>query len=180
MNNRKKFIINKPRDWCIDIILNEIVNFYVVNLYLIFKSYMQDESFLLLDIYVIGKNNNEKENFHYKRLNLKILKSYSFNEFYMWIEEFINSEKNYLANYDYYGFRFIFSASSPIFEKNEIYPIYPWNKIFFDAFISESTNNKLTLERLSELEKENERLRKKCTTLYSEYIRYRNFSRHRK
>ena len=49
-------------------------------------------------------------------------------EFVWWLNDLLSAEKEYLSNYSFFGFRFVFSKYSPIFKENKIYPIYPWKE----------------------------------------------------
>jgi hypothetical protein len=61
----------------------------------------------------------------YKKQNLNIIKKSDFNSFVDFIENTVFSEKEYIKNYKYIGFRITFNNNSEIIKNNKIYPVFP-------------------------------------------------------
>jgi hypothetical protein len=91
---------------------------------MIFKSYLNDQHFYIEDIYIII---SKEENFSviFKKIEFDLIKTYDYEDFLYFFEKIIYSEKEYLKNYKYMGFKIIFNKNCPIFKNNEIFPIYP-------------------------------------------------------
>lgn len=125
LNDRSFFIIKKGEwDYSIDIMISDYFDFNIFNLFMIFKSYVYEEDIYIVSVYSIVSKDDEIS-FTYNRINLEIVKKYDFNSFVFYIENLVYSEKEYIKNYKYMGFRIIFNKNSKIIKENKIYPIYP-------------------------------------------------------
>jgi len=91
---------------------------------MILKSYIYEEEIYVESIYMIISNDDEIS-YTYKKQNLNILKKSDFNTFVDFIENTVFSEKEYIKNYKYIGFRITFNNNSEIIKNNKIYPVFP-------------------------------------------------------
>lgn len=170
--NENSYYIIKKGDWSstIDILLSNYLNFNILNLFMIIKSYFNEQHFYVEDIYLII---SKEDNFSiiFKKIDYDVIKSCTYDEFLIFFEKIIYSEKEYLKNYKYLGFKIIFNKTCPIFKDNKIYPKYPWNEDIIDYYTSKSKqkiqNTNFLLDReevlnlkkkLKDLENENRKL----------------------
>ena len=93
---------------------------------MILKSYIYEEEIYVESIYMIISN-DDNISYTYKKQNLNIIKKSDFNSFVDFIENTVFSEKEYIKNYKYIGFRITFNNNSEIIKNNKIYPVFPWN-----------------------------------------------------
>jgi hypothetical protein len=91
---------------------------------MILKSYIYEEEIYVESIYMIISNDDEIS-YTYKKQNLNILKKSDYNTFVDFIENTVFSEKEYIKNYKYIGFRITFNNNSEIIKNNKIYPVFP-------------------------------------------------------
>ena len=167
LNENSYYIIKKGIwNWTIEIILSDYLNFNIFNLFMIFKSYFNDQHFYIEDIYIII---SKEENFSiiFKKIEFDLIKTYDYEDFLYFFEKIIYSEKEYLKNYKYMGFKIIFNKNCPIFKNNEIFPIYPWDKQIVDYYTSKSKIKFHNIKFLLDNE-EIENLKKKIKNLENE------------
>ena len=137
---------------------------------MIIKSYFNEQYFYLEDVYVIISK-DESSSIVFKKIECEVLRSIDYDGFLSFFEKTFYSEKEYMKNYKYVGFRLIFNRFCVIFKNNEIYPRYPWDvsivegylmrsRCKFDRvnFLSNSDEIEILRRRLYELERENKRL----------------------
>jgi hypothetical protein len=91
---------------------------------MILKSYIYEEEIYVESIYMIISN-DDNISYTYKKQNLNIIKKSDFNSFVDFIENTVFSEKEYIKNYKYIGFRITFNNNSEIIKNNKIYPVFP-------------------------------------------------------
>lgn len=142
LNEKKNFIIKK-NNWnsSLDIILTDGLNFNIKNLFLVFKCYFLTDRIYISSVYFIISNINRNDSFFtYKKINHKKIHKMSFFDFQIWIDDFLEEDKEYLKLYDFYGFRILFNYNSIINEKNILYPIYPWEKKMYDYYFEDNKN----------------------------------------
>jgi hypothetical protein len=108
----------------IDIIVEDLFDFYIFNLFMILKSYFYDEEIYINSVYMIISN-DDQISYTYKKENLNIFKKSDFNSFVSFIENILFNEKEYIKVYKYVGFRLVFDHNSKIIKYNKIYPIFP-------------------------------------------------------
>lgn len=129
------------------------------------------------NIYYILNNIDSNDNFFvYKKINHRKLMHITLSEFLIWIEDFLEIEKEYIKLYNFHGFRIIFHNNSSPINENFIYPIYPWKKILVDALIK----NKKEISNYRNIDYKYKYLKLVNTILKNERIWYRNLSRRRK
>ena len=137
--NETSFYIIKKGNWnfTIDIFMSNYTNFNILNLFMIIKSYFNDEYFYIEDIYIIIA---KEDNFSivFKKIDYDLIKTCNYDDFLSFFDKMIYSEKEYLKNYKYVGFKIIFNKNCAIFKTNKIYPIYPWNKDIVHHYVSQS------------------------------------------
>lgn len=126
--------------FAIHILLNFRHKINFLNLFLIFKTYLLDKSFLLKFVHIIASHiiyeeNPNKELIILRNINVDKLEKMSFIDFRNWYQENFSYDEIYLTNYKYYGFQFGFFKESLKWEQNEIYPRYPWKKNFKNSLI---------------------------------------------
>lgn len=105
---------------------------------MILKSYIYEEEIYVESIYMIISNDDEIS-YTYKKQNLNILKKSDYNTFVDFIENTVFSEKEYIKNYKYIGFRITFNNNSEIIKNNKIYPVFPWNNNIKNILLEKSS-----------------------------------------
>jgi hypothetical protein len=105
---------------------------------MILKSYIYEEEIYVDSVYMIISN-DEQISYTYKKQNLNILKKSDFNSFVDFIENTVFSEKEYIKNYKYIGFRITFNNNSEIIKSNKIYPVFPWNDNIKNILLKKSS-----------------------------------------
>ena len=130
---------------------------------MIIKSYFNDQHFYIEDVYlVISKEDNFSIIF--KKIDYDLIKTCDYDEFLLFFEKIIYSEKEYLKNYKYLGFKIVFNKISPIFKENKIYPKYPWDEDILNYYTSKSKKKIHDINFLSDNE-EIMNLKKKVKSL---------------
>lgn len=134
-NKDKNFSIIKS-SWSnsIDIIIEDGFDFNILNLYFIFRSYFRNRNNYILGLYmsVNTKEPNNYEVYTYKKIELYSLEKISFFDFIKWLKNNLESEKEYLNESNFYGFKIIFYSYSTQIKEGKIYPIYPWKDPYYD------------------------------------------------
>ena len=105
---------------------------------MILKSYIYEEEIYVESIYMIISN-DDNISYTYKKQNLNIIKKSDFNSFVDFIENTVFSEKEYIKNYKYIGFRITFNNNSEIIKNNKIYPVFPWNNNIKNILLEKSS-----------------------------------------
>ena len=170
LNNKNFFIIKKNFwNYSIDIIICDSMNFSSQNLFLIFKSYFLTNRVYISSMYhILSNSENSNIFFTYKKINIKKFYKMSYADFLMWFDDFIESDKEYIKLYDFYGFRILFHSNSITEEENLLYPIYPWKEELYNVYFKKKelekekkkdVNYKLKYYRLLNTILKNERLR---------------------
>jgi hypothetical protein len=150
-NNNENFIIYKNVYFnSVDIQFNHITYINIQNLFLFIKSYVDNDELLIDYILIISDDNVNKEDyisisqslsiFHY--IKTKKIKKMSFFDFKEWFEDLKENDYEYIKNCKYYGFRIVFNKNSIFYKKNEVYPLYPWNKSYKNIYIKQQKKNK--------------------------------------
>ena len=139
LNNLRYFIIKK-NNWnsSIDIIIQDCFNFNMINLFFIFKSYYLTDRVYISSLYFVLTNQSSPDNFFvYKKINHRKFSYMSLSDFSLWIDDFLEIEKEYLKLYNFSGFRIVFHSTSIVNEEGLIYPIYPCKTLLVDSYIKE-------------------------------------------
>jgi hypothetical protein len=135
INKNNNFIIKKS-NWLnsVDIIIKDGFNFNVLNLYFIFRSYFRNKKNYVQSLYlcVNTKDLNNYDIYTYKKIESYSLGKITFFEFMKWLKNNLESEKEYLIESNFYGFKIIFYEFSTLIENDIIYPIYPWIDPYYD------------------------------------------------
>lgn len=139
--NSNFIIINiNEKQYSIDILYDWKEKFELYNIFLILKSYTLSKEILIKGLYIISSNeliqkNNIKPNF-FRSLDVNKISKMNYIDFTILYEEmFENDWKNYLTNFDFYGFRIITLVESNIWINKNFYPKYPWNENFKKNYI---------------------------------------------
>jgi hypothetical protein len=179
LNDLKYFIIKK-NNWnsSIDIILQDCFNFNMINLFFIFKSYYLTDRVYISSLYFVLTNQSSPDNFFvYKKINHRKFSYMSLADFSLWIEDFLEIEKEYVKLYNFSGFRIVFHSTSIVNEEGLIYPIYPWGALLMGSYIKEKKASNVVFEKINYKLKYFLLLN---TILKDERVRYRNISRKKK
>ena len=139
LNDKNFFIIKKNKwNYSIDIIFTDSLNFNNKNLFLILKSYfLTDRVYVSSMYYILSNLENSDIFFTYRKINNKKIIKMSFSEFFLWFDDFLEIDKEYIKSYEFHGFRIIFHSNSITEEENLIYPIYPWKDELYNIYFKE-------------------------------------------
>lgn len=128
--NENEFFVIKKSQWSnsIDILIKSGFNFYVINLFFIFLSYLENNEVFVLNIYlcVNSKEDSKESIFVYKKVDLYYNNTLKIEFFIKWLNGVLDVDKEYILNSNFYGFRISFHDFSPFLIENKIYPSYPW------------------------------------------------------
>ena len=134
--NENDFFVIKKSEWSnsIDIIINSGLNFYVLNLFYVFLSYLGNDKCFVLNIYlcVNSKDFSNERIYVYKRVDMYYNKNFKFDFFIKWLGGVLDNDLEYILDSHFYGFRISFQEFSPFWEENKIYPKYPWEGEYYN------------------------------------------------
>lgn len=178
--NDDNFFEIKKNDWnySIDIICKGEMKFNLFNLFMILKSYYNSSGVFIIGLYFILSNFDNDNFFIYKKLNQRKFLYISYSDFNLWVEDFLESEKDYIKSYSFYGFRFVFDENSIPYSKGEVYPIYPWNSYILSHYKNTSTDSSFSFRKEKIYKKKYFSLLN--TILKIERLRYRNLFKRRR
>lgn len=171
--NEKTFfqILKNEWKWSLDLIINHKEEIMFDNLFLIIKSYLENDNLFLISMLTVSHNiiDNKSTGIQYlNHIKVQKIRNLNFIDFFFWYNENFILIEQYLFNYENYAIRFVFSKESPDWGK-KIYPKYPWNQNLKNLFINEEyqikVKNLKLLEKINELKKENEDLIEKLNII---------------
>lgn len=132
-NSLKSFkFLKHEKYYSVDVEFDYFSKVSYQNLFLIIKSYIDNDEYLVLKIFMIASEEKITE----KKFNTNIfrsikpgkLKKMKYFEFKDWFDTIKEEDYEYIKTLKYYGFRFVFSPISIAWSESKIYPIYPWKK----------------------------------------------------
>ena len=137
IENKIKFRKNNW-NYSIDILVN-LENLYLNDteylriLFYSLKCYTLTSDFFLRNIYLISDNENSFKIFF--NINIKKIKKIKFYDFEIWLEDLLESEKNYIKNCKFIGFRINYYKESISLKENKIYPNFDIYQEFIKKII---------------------------------------------
>lgn len=130
-NKNEYFIFNYPKDWksSIDLQMNINTPVNILNLFLIFKTFLNLNRFELVFFYTVSVDQTKTHTtkvFYSEKI--RRISNLSLDEFDKWIKHRIAYDFKYINEFEFYNFRFVFRND---LENNiNLYglkPKYPWN-----------------------------------------------------
>lgn len=175
-NKIKFFDINIKCAWknSLDIVFDPFDEIMLLNLFLILKSYLNENLPKIKQVYTISYKLNldekNQENLIFRSINVLMLKKFEFEEFSNWYFNKFEEDYEYIKSDYKYGFRLVFfseslntSNFSLVNKLHMLKPIYPWP----DLLISQTHLTKFDLNELKKFKLlyENKLLKKKLKQL---------------
>ena len=175
-NGTKFFDINIKCAWknSLDVVFDPFDEIILLNLFLILKSYLNENLPKIKQVYTISYKLNldekNQENLIFRSINVLMLKKFEFEEFSNWYFNKFEEDYEYIKSDYKYGFRLIFFSESLstsnlnlINKLHMLKPIYPWPNLL----ISQTHLTKFDLNELKKFKLlyENKLLKKKLKQL---------------
>ena len=163
-------IIKSNWNYSIDIILINL-DFNMLDLFLIFKSYQLEHGVYINSIYLILSNKNQSSFFVYNKLSLSLILEGDFKSFEKYIQEKLFNDYEYIKNFENIGFRLVYWNIFKFINNNALlYPNYPWNNKLYDMYLLDKKYEK---NKNINLIKENSELKKKIIELQEQIEIYK-------
>lgn len=168
-------IIPGTQNWesSVDFLFDEFDYFYYINIFMIFRSYIAEDSINITNVWLVVSNVDEM-GYTYRKLDFDIIFRSNYNQFVMYLSSVFNNDKEYITTKKFCGFKICLNKISHIVKNKKWYPIYPWKINTVKSFMDRSNYTELTnfdfkidekyIESVNEnkkLRKENYRLRNK-------------------
>lgn len=127
--NKNFFFKIEKGDWSssVNILFHHHETTNMLFLFAILKSYaLKDEHAIKFILTMSQIEKNDKKTFTYTKVSINKIKRMDFLDFIDFYDNLQDKEYEYIATHKFYGFRILFFNESIFWQKNLIYPIYPW------------------------------------------------------